>query len=88
MIRNAPAYQMYADDFRVGTIAMSLQERGAYITLLNHQWDPGHVPGGHIVLVARPPSCSENCSGAVLSMPSTLAMAARRLRKAKEVPPL
>jgi uncharacterized protein YdaU (DUF1376 family) len=55
--RNAPAYQMYADDFRVGSISMSLQERGAYITLLNHQWDAGHVPGDDIVLVARALSC-------------------------------
>ena len=38
-----PAFQFYADDFLGGTITMSLEERGLYITLLALQWTQGGV---------------------------------------------
>lgn len=34
---------MYADDFLAGTIMMSNEERGLFITLLCRQWTQGHV---------------------------------------------
>lgn len=37
----SPAFQFYSADFLLGTARMSLTERGAYITLLCHQWDGG-----------------------------------------------
>jgi uncharacterized protein YdaU (DUF1376 family) len=40
----SPAFQFYAKDFLTGTATMSLAERGAYVTLLSHQWDSGSVP--------------------------------------------
>lgn len=39
-----PAFQFYPDDFIAGTIGMSPSERGAYITLLCHQWLHGWKP--------------------------------------------
>jgi uncharacterized protein YdaU (DUF1376 family) len=41
----APAFQFYAADFLMGTLQMTLELRGAYLTLLIHQWDAGSVPG-------------------------------------------
>lgn len=43
-IQKSPAFQFYAKDFLVGTAAMTLVERGAYVTLLAHEWDAGSVP--------------------------------------------
>jgi uncharacterized protein YdaU (DUF1376 family) len=40
----APAFLFYAKDFLAGTVTMSLQARGAYITLLAYEWDHGCVP--------------------------------------------
>jgi uncharacterized protein YdaU (DUF1376 family) len=40
----SPAFSFYAKDFMLGTVRMSLAERGAYITLLAYQWDSGSVP--------------------------------------------
>lgn len=34
---------MYADDFLAGTITMTREEKGLYITLLCMQWNVGHV---------------------------------------------
>lgn len=42
--QKSPAFQFYAKDFQTGTATMSLQEVGAYIRLLAHQWDSGSVP--------------------------------------------
>lgn len=42
--QKSPAFQFYAKDFLTGTATMSLAERGAYVTLLAHQWDAGTVP--------------------------------------------
>lgn len=38
-----PAFQFYAADFLVGTVAMTNEEVGIYIRLLCHQWDRGFV---------------------------------------------
>lgn len=43
----APAFQFYANDFLTGTLSLSLEECGAYVTLLAYQWDHGAVPDGH-----------------------------------------
>jgi len=40
----SPAFSFYAKDFMLGTVRMSLAERGAYITLLAYQWDSGSIP--------------------------------------------
>jgi uncharacterized protein YdaU (DUF1376 family) len=42
--RQSPAFSFYPTDFLVGTATFSLEERGAYITLLSYQWDHGGVP--------------------------------------------
>jgi len=39
----APAFQFYADDFLAGTMTMTNEERGAYISLLCLQWSKGSV---------------------------------------------
>lgn len=52
-----PAFQFYAKDFLTGTMTMSLAERGAYISLLSHQWDKGGVPGDDVAALARLLSC-------------------------------
>lgn len=55
----SPSFQFYANDFLSGTLALSLEECGAYVTLLAYQWDHGSVPDGH---VARARIC--RCSAA------------------------
>lgn len=42
--RQSPAFSFYPADFLVGTATFSLEERGAYITLLSYQWDLGSIP--------------------------------------------
>lgn len=42
--QKSPAFSFYAKDFTTGTATMSLQEVGAYIRLLSHQWDAGSIP--------------------------------------------
>lgn len=41
-----------------GTRTMTLTERGAYITLLCHQWDKGGVPGDDLVELSKILGCS------------------------------
>ena len=41
--RKAPAFQFYADDFLAGTITMTNEEKGAYISLLCIQWSRGFL---------------------------------------------
>lgn len=53
----SPAFSFYAKDFMLGTVTLSLAERGAYITLLAYQWDIGGVPGDTDTL-ARILGCS------------------------------
>ncbi len=38
-----PAFQFYADDFLAGTVGMTNEERGLYITLLCIQWNKGGI---------------------------------------------
>jgi uncharacterized protein YdaU (DUF1376 family) len=40
----APAFQFYASDWAHSTAVMTLEERGAYITLLAWSWEHGPVP--------------------------------------------
>lgn len=39
-----PAYPMYGRDFDASTAAWSLDAVGAYMRLLNHQWEVGYIP--------------------------------------------
>jgi len=39
-----PAFPFYAQDFLSGTAFMTLEETGAYIKLLAHQWNIGKIP--------------------------------------------
>lgn len=39
-----PSFQFYPDDFMAGTINMSDDEKGLYITLLSAQWNLGGLP--------------------------------------------
>ncbi len=39
-----PAFPLYAKDFLLGIMSLSLAARGAYITFLVYQWDSGSVP--------------------------------------------
>lgn len=41
--QKAPAFQFYPDDFLGGTLTMTLEERGLYITALCLQWTQGGV---------------------------------------------
>src|SRR5437763_15843580 len=36
-----PAYQHYAKDWLVGTAQLTLEEQGAFLRLLDHQWERG-----------------------------------------------
>jgi hypothetical protein len=40
---NDPAFLFYSQDFIVGTLAMTFEERGKYITLLCYQHQAGHM---------------------------------------------
>ena len=40
----APAFQFYAQDFLTGTLDMTMEEKGIYITLLSIQWSKGEIP--------------------------------------------
>ena len=44
MANNPPAYQFYARDFDAATSDWSNEEVGAYIRLLNHQWENNGLP--------------------------------------------
>ncbi len=39
-----PYFKFYPNDFLGGVAYLSFEERGAYITLLCHQWDSGPIP--------------------------------------------
>lgn len=43
-LKPPPAFQFYPDDFMAGTINMSDEEKGLYITLLSAQWNLGSLP--------------------------------------------
>jgi uncharacterized protein YdaU (DUF1376 family) len=42
-MQKPPAFQFYAKDWLTGTLTMSLELRGFYITLLAYQWDHGGI---------------------------------------------
>ena len=54
MKEKSPAFQFYPKEFLSSTkvIAMSLTERGAYITLLSAEWLDGSLPTDHRLLAA------------------------------------
>ena len=62
MGEKSPAFSFYAQDFVLGTMQLSLAERGAYITLLAYQWNHGSVPADHAAL-ARICGCAEGQMG-------------------------
>ncbi len=40
----SPAFQLYGQDFLMGTLDFTAEEVGGYIRLLIHQWDKGSLP--------------------------------------------
>jgi uncharacterized protein YdaU (DUF1376 family) len=40
----SPAFQLYVQDFLIGTMYLTAEEVGGYIRLLCHQWDKGFIP--------------------------------------------
>lgn len=61
--RRAPAFQFYADDFLAGTMTMTNEERGAYITLLCLQWSKGFISSHDCdrITVGMPPHSQAIC---------------------------
>ena len=61
--RKAPAFQFYADDFLAGTMTMTNEERGAYISLLCLQWSKGCVTELDIqrICLGMPTHCQGIC---------------------------
>lgn len=61
----APAFQFYADDFLAGTMTMTNEERGAYISLLCLQWSKGYVTELDIQRICHgmPTHCQGICQG-------------------------
>ena len=61
----APAFQFYADDFLAGTMTMTNEERGAYISLLCLQWSKGCVTELDIqrICLGMPTHCQSICQG-------------------------
>ena len=59
----APAFQFYADDFLAGTMTMTNEERGAYISLLCLQWSKGFVTELDIqrICLGMPTHCQSIC---------------------------
>lgn len=40
----SPAFQVYVQDFLLGTLDFTAEETGGYFLLLLHQWDKGFIP--------------------------------------------
>ena len=61
--RKAPAFQFYADDFLAGTITMTNEEKGAYITLLCIQWSRQSLSESDFarVCIGMPPHSQRIC---------------------------
>lgn len=55
---DSPAFQFYADDYLVGTMTMTLAEKGAYMDCLAYQWSVGSIPGDDHKALARVMRCS------------------------------
>jgi uncharacterized protein YdaU (DUF1376 family) len=52
-VNKPPAFQFYADDFLAGTVTMSNEERGLFITLLCRQWSQGFVTKSEIERISK-----------------------------------
>jgi uncharacterized protein YdaU (DUF1376 family) len=61
----SPAYSMYPDAFEQGTDEMTLSEVGAYIRLLNSQWNKGSVPGDSLDALSRILRCTRSTAKSV-----------------------
>ena len=61
----SPAFQFYADDFLAGTITMTNEEKGAYISLLCIQWSRGFLTENDFqrVCAGMPTHSSGICQG-------------------------
>ena len=57
-VGDSPAFQFYADDYLVGTMTMTLAEKGAYMDCLAYQWSVGAVPGDDPKALARVMRCT------------------------------
>jgi uncharacterized protein YdaU (DUF1376 family) len=44
MPNKPPAFQFYAKDWLVDTARLTLEQEGAFIRLLAHEWVEGHIP--------------------------------------------
>ncbi len=65
-MKAAPAFQFYPGDFLqdMNVSLMTLEEKGAYITLLSYAWLEGSIPADHEKL-ARLCSCSTEDIGRI-----------------------
>lgn len=61
----SPAYSMYPDAFEQGTDEMTLAEVGAYIRLLNSQWNKGSIPGDNVDALSRILRCTRGTARSV-----------------------
>jgi uncharacterized protein YdaU (DUF1376 family) len=57
-VEKPPAFQFYAKEFLTAVLAMSLEARGAYITLLAYEWDSLAIPGDDAEALGRLFGCS------------------------------
>jgi len=60
----APAFQLYAGDFLVGTAMMTAEEVGGYIRLLCYQWTQGSIPNDDAML-QRLTGCGGNAVASI-----------------------
>jgi uncharacterized protein YdaU (DUF1376 family) len=52
-MNKAPAFPMYARDWLVDTAGLTLEQQGAYVRLLSHQWIEGPLPDNEKELARR-----------------------------------
>src|SRR5437899_3414994 len=52
-VNRPPAFQLYARDWLVDTAHLSLEDQGAYMRLLCHQWIEGPLPSNREELARR-----------------------------------
>ncbi|MCR6656641.1 MAG: YdaU family protein [Opitutus sp.] len=65
-MKQAPAFQLYAQDFLVGTADMSAEEVGGYIRLLCYQWAKGSLPNDPEKLKNLSGCTSDACASIML----------------------
>ena len=49
-VKMSPHFQFYAEDFLTGTVYLTMEERGIYISLLAKQWTDGKIPKKRLAL--------------------------------------